>query len=315
MNPDGIVKKGKYVDQGDVIVGKITIKNKNDNSGTVDTSLTIKKGEEGFVDDVFVVTNSVGCKFIKIRIRKIKIPEPGDKFASREGQKGTIGLVLPQEDMPFTCDGVVPDLIINPHSQPSRMTVSQMLECLLGKSCVISGKYGDATPFTKFSKNPIPLMEQALVKYGYCRDGKESLTNGMTGELIKSRIFMGPTYYQRLKHIVSDKMHARSFGVLQKLVRQPVEGRSKAGGLKCGEMERDCMISQGISSFIKERMFDLSDKFKVVICKKCGTSMLTPDKCKLCDNTELVESNLPFACNLLFNELQAMGIKIRILTE
>ena len=231
----GIVDIGTHVKKGDVVVGKILTKiNKdNDEEEISDCSLVIKN-EEGVIDNVIITVSDEGFKLIKIKIRKVKIPEIGDKVASRAGQKGTIGMVYRQEDMPFTEQGIVPDIIINPHSQPSRMTINQLLESILGKNCVLEGRFGDCTPFTKENTDPVERFCDRLHKNGFERHGNEKLYCGFTGEPIDSDIFIGVVYYQRLKHMVSDKMHARAYGDVTMLSRQPLEGRSREGGLRCG---------------------------------------------------------------------------------
>jgi DNA-directed RNA polymerase beta subunit/intein/homing endonuclease len=246
-HPKWIDEKGKirggdalFVKKGDVIIGKISIQSdKSGNEIFSDCSVVIGKGEEGYIDRIFSTITPNGYKLVKIVIRSLRIPEVGDKFASRAAQKGTVGMVYKQEDMPFTREGIVPDIIINPHCIPSRMTINQLIESVMGKSCTINGKYGDATPFTKESKNIAEEACKTLGMLGYESTGKEMLMNGMTGENM-GMFFIGPVYYQRLKHLVSDKMHARATGPVTTLTRQPLEGRSRDGGQRFGEMERDC---------------------------------------------------------------------------
>ena len=246
----------------------------------------------------------------KMRTRSMRTPHIGDKFSSRHGQKGIIGLTLRHEDMPFTSDGVVPDLIINPHAIPSRMTIGHILECLLSKQCVLDGKIGNATAFNY--DVTVDTIGDALGKHGYSRTGEEVMYNGMTGEQFETKIFIGPTYYQRLKHMVDDKIHARSRGPVQILTRQPVEGRSRDGGLRFGEMERDVFIANGSSSFLKERLCDLSDKFKVFYCTNCGNTLETsPISCVHCKSSTFIKSKIiPYAYKLLTQELQSMNISL-----
>ena len=250
LDDRGVVKKGTNVKKGDPVIGKILTKtSKSGEEKKTDCSIIVKQGEEGIVDSIYISTTPNGYKLVKIVIRHERLPEIGDKVASRAAQKGTIGAIYRQEDMPFNADGISPDIIINPHCIPSRMTTNQLMECVLGKVCCINGEYGDATPWTSSSTgNATEKICEMLAaagmktKKGYNRYGWEILTNGFTGEQIKAKVFMGPTYYQRLKHMVADKMHARSQGHVTTLTRQPLEGRSRDGGLRFGEMERDCAL-------------------------------------------------------------------------
>ena len=324
LDKRGIVRKGITVKKGDIIIGKIN--SKTDKSTGVETktdcSICVKQGEEGIIDMVDVTTTPNGYIMVKVKVRQQRIPEIGDKFASRAAQKGTCGAVYRQEDMPFNQDGICPDIIINPHCIPSRMTTNQLMECVLGKACVIGGTYGDATPFTYSSTdNAAQRICEMLAKVGmkqgnaHERTGWENMYNGMTGEPVKAKVFMGPTYYQRLKHMVSDKIHARAHGHVTTLTRQPLEGRSRDGGLRFGEMERDCMIAHGTSRFLKERLFDCSDPYQIIVCNHCG--MMTPsiDECTACRKDNVTKVNLPYAAKLLNLELMAMGIKVAITPE
>jgi DNA-directed RNA polymerase II subunit RPB2 len=237
LDINGVIKKGSYVEKGDVLIGKtFTHSTKEGEEEVTDCSLVVKKGEEGQIDRIFESITPNGYRLVKIVIRTKKILEVGDKCASTIAQKGTIGMTYRQEDMPFTVDGIVPDLIINAHCIPSRMTISQLLECVLGKRCAIKGKYGDSSPFTSSSIDIADKLCEELGKTGFERHGTEILYSGFTGEPLESRIFIGPTYYQRLKHLVSEKMHARARGSVTTLLRQPVSGRAQDGGLRFGSL-------------------------------------------------------------------------------
>tara|TARA_B100001057_G_scaffold350426_1_gene351904 strand:+ start:26 stop:2791 length:2766 start_codon:yes stop_codon:yes gene_type:complete len=314
LNESGFINKDEYVTQNDIIIGKILpLKNKKENGHQIykDCSTGLKSNETGFVDKVFTDRNAEGLKFVKTRLRSDRKPIIGDKFSSRCGQKGTVGIVYPQEHMPFNEDGISPDIIMNPHAIPSRMTIGQMMECLLGKATSKLGGFGDCTPFCDVSESKIGeiLEENGL---DYC--GNETLYSGVTGQQMDVKIFMGPTYYQRLKHMVLDKIHSRASGPVVQLTRQPAEGRSRDGGLRMGEMERDCMIAHGALSFLKERLMDVSDLFRINVCNVCGLFAVVNKKEQLymCTNckhyTELKEIQIPYACKLLIQELQGMMI-------
>ena len=238
--------------------------------------------------------------------------------SSRHGQKGTIGNIIPEEDMPFNKDGVRPDIIINPHAIPSRMTIGQLKETVLGKTLISLGLFGDGTSFGNYDVKEIC---NELLNVGYEAHGNELLYNGLTGEQIECSIFMGPVFYQRLKHMVNDKTHSRSIGPMVNLTRQPAEGRSRDGGLRFGEMEKDCMVSHGASRFTKERMYDVSDKYNVYTCKKCGliasyNNELHIHHCRVCDNrADFAYVEIPYACKLLFQELTTMNVVPRLITE
>lgn len=239
---------------------------------------------------------------------------------SRHGQKGTVGMIYRQEDMPFTKDGIVPDIIMNPHAVPSRMTIGQLMECIMGKSCVMNGIRGDGTPFTNTS---IEQLTDALEKCGLEKYGNEILYNSRTGEMMETEIFIGPTYYQRLKHLVQDKIHSRNNnGPVVMLTRQPAEGRARDGGLRLGEMEVECKWAHGCMQFAKERFMECSDNYKLFICKECGmaATAANPEKniwlCKKCKNTtKFSEVRLPYACKLLFQEIQTMNVAAKFITE
>lgn len=251
LDSTGIIFEGKKVTAGDVIIGKVITKSmKTTGEQHVDNSIVIKPGEEGVIDKVFITYTPDGYRLVKIKIRNQRIPEIGDKFASRHAQKGTCGMILNTEDMPYTQDGTVPDIIINPHAFPSRMTINYFLEALGSKSAIHKGIERDCTAFSESSTNIINHLYQELGDMGYTSNGYETMSSGYTGEQLDAKIFVGPVYYQRLKHLVGDKIHARDYGNVQSLTRQPLEGRSRDGGLRFGEMERDCLfLSSPISLY------------------------------------------------------------------
>ena len=318
LDEDGFVPKNTYVNDGDIIIGKVIPIKGNNYYNYQDSSVNIRYSEEGYIDDKYLNTNSEGYKFCKVRIRSIRIPTIGDKLSSRHGQKGTIGMVYPQEDMPFSKDGITPDIIINPHAIPSRMTIAQLIECILGKAGTSLGCVGDATAFNRIDINNISSI---LESQGLEGKGNEVLYSGFNGEQLKTSIFMGPTYYQKLKHMSSDKIHSRSGGPVVSMTRQPSEGRSSHGGLRFGEMERDCMIAHGASAFLKERLMDVSDKYSIYVCTQCGLLASADTKknmysCKKCNNYgDFSKCYIPYSCKLLFQELQCMSIYPRILLK
>jgi DNA-directed RNA polymerase II subunit RPB2 len=312
IDENGIVKKGTKVVKGDVIIGKTTTHVvKKDNSrvfDTKDTSIVIKQDEEGIIDSILDTTTNEGVRIVRIRIKINRPVEIGDKFASCTAQKGTCGMIYSQEDMPFDSKtGMTPDLIMNPHAIPSRMTINMLMEiCFNLVGCQIGIQ--DATAFEHHD-----IEKDLAVKLKQI--GWDSYTttmcSGTTGMTFPSKIFMGPAFYQRLKHLVADKMHARMCGPLDTLTHQPLAGRAKDGGLRFGEMERDAILSQGSSRFLKECLFDKSDKYAVFVCPKCGKIPHLKNYCHACDEEEIEMKNMPYATKLLFQELMGMGIKLR----
>jgi DNA-directed RNA polymerase beta subunit len=323
VNSKGVIPENTLIENRDVIIAKVTpIKeNRNDHTKIIkyeDQSKIYKTVEETYVDKNYIDRNGEGYNFAKVRTRVVRKPVIGDKFSSRHGQKGTVGNIIPECDMPYTENGVRPDIIINPHAIPSRMTIGQLKETVLGKVLVELGLFGDGTAFGKFEVKDICDL---LIKAGYEAHGNELLYSGLTGEQVECSVFMGPVFYQRLKHMVNDKAHSRSIGPMVNLTRQPAEGRSRDGGLRFGEMERDCMVSHGASRFTRGRMYDASDKYSVHVCRKCGLIASYNDKmhihlCLTCGNrTDFAYVEIPYACKLLFQELNTMNIAPRLLTE
>ncbi|KAF2268347.1 DNA-dependent RNA polymeras-like protein II second largest subunit [Lojkania enalia] len=327
LDDDGVVAPGVRISGEDIIIGKTApipadakeLGQKTSLHTKRDVSTPLRSTENGIVDQVLFTTNTDGLRFVKVRTRTTKVPQIGDKFASRHGQKGTIGITYRQEDMPFTREGLTPDLIINPHAIPSRMTIAHLVECLLSKVGSLKGNEGDATPFTEVTVEEISKILRGM---GYQSRGFEVMYNGHTGKKLRAQIFLGPTYYQRLRHMVDDKIHARARGPLQILTRQPVEGRARDGGLRFGEMERDCMIAHGAAAFLKERLFEVSDAYRVHVCEICG--LMTPIaqikkgqyECRPCKNkTKIAQIQIPYAAKLLFQELLSMNIATRMFTN
>ncbi len=323
INKDGFMNVNTLVEDRDIILAKvISIKqNKNDNTKVIkyeDQSKIFRTHEKCYIDSNYMDRNGEGYKFCKVRVRNTRQPVIGDKFSSRHGQKGTIGNIIPEENMPFTKDGLVPDIIINPHAIPSRMTIAQLKETLLGKVLIQLGLFGDGTSFGDLSVNTIISK---LKEFNYESKGNELMYNGITGEQIETSIFIGPVFYQRLKHMVNDKQHSRDIGPMVNLTRQPPEGRSRDGGLRIGEMERDCIVAHGASRFVKDRLYDVSDKYSIHVCKKCGMFASYNEKenisyCNICENSShFAKVNIPYSCKLLFQELISMNVVPRIITE
>jgi len=334
LDSQGFIPENTRVDNRDVIIAKIIpIKeNRNDPTKTIkyeDQSKTFRTTEETYIDKNYTGRNGDGYNFAKVRVRTFRKPVLGDKFSSRHGQKGTCGNIIPECDMPFTKNGLRPDIIINPHAIPSRMTIAQLKETLLGKVLLELGLFGDGTSFGNMS---VHTIAQELQKLGYESYGNEVMYNGLTGEQLETSIFIGPVFYQRLKHMVNDKQHSRSIGPMVNLTRQPAEGRSRDGGFRIGEMERDVMLAHGMAKFCRERLYDVSDKYSVNVCKKCGmiaayndgtnrnrmyaNSDFTIHLCKTCNNTtDFAKVEIPYAYKLLSQELQTINVSMRLMTE
>lgn len=323
VNAKGLIPENNLVENRDIIISKVKVikENRNDHTKVTkfeDDSKIYRTTEEVYIDKNYIDRNGDGYTFAKVKLRATRRPVIGDKFSSRHGQKGTVGNIIPEEDMPFTKNGTRPDIIINPHAIPSRMTIGQLKETLLGKVLVELGLFGDGTSFGDLD---IKHISKKLLELGYEANGNEILYNGLTGEQLECSIFMGPVFYQRLKHMVNDKQHSRSIGPMVNLTRQPAEGRSRDGGLRFGEMERDGMIAHGAARFTKGRMYDVSDKYQVHVCKKCGliasyNDQLNIHHCRTCDNrVDFAYVEIPYACKLLFQELITMNVVPRMITD
>jgi len=339
LDDAGLIRENTPIDEKVILIGKM-IQNPERPDVFVDASTTTKKGQLGFVDKAFITDGEEGFNIAKVRIREERIPAIGDKMASRAGQKGTLGLIIPEENMPFTADGIRPDLIINPHAIPSRMTIGQLVESLFGKLCANYGGYGDATAFQS-SGVPHDIYGKMLVNAGFHATGNDLLCNGMTGEQIQADIFIGPTYYMRLKHMVKDKINYRARGPRNVLTKQTVQGRANDGGLRVGEMERDGILAHGASYFLNESFMVRGDEYYMAVCNKTGAISIynkpknlflspfvdgpikfhtQPDGgIQVMNVSKFGRSfsilRIPYALKLLIQELQVLNVQMRIVTD
>ena len=326
LEEDGIVATESNVLGGDILIGKTSPPRfmeeykEFESKGPYrrDTSVGVRPSETGTVDTIVMTQASDGGKLYKIRVRDMRIPEIGDKFASRHGQKGVLGILAKNEDLPYTEQGITPDVLINPHAFPSRMTVGMMMESITGKAAALRGEKFDGSAFVG---EKIDSVHEILEKSGFKYSGKEKMYDGRTGKSFEVDVFLGVVYYQKLHHMVADKIHARARGQVQMLTKQPTEGRARGGGLRFGEMERDCLIAYGASMILKDRLLDESDKSDMLVCERCGLVAYHDAKqrkfvCKICGEKAIIDSvSVAYAFKLLLQEMQSLNIAPRLLIK
>jgi DNA-directed RNA polymerase subunit B len=326
LEEDGVIATESMVQGGDILIGKTSPPRFMEEYREFevkgpyrrDTSIGVRPSENGVVDNVVMTQSHDGGKMYKIRVRDTRIPEIGDKFASRHGQKGVIGMLVHHEDLPYTANGVVPDVLINPHAFPSRMTVGMFLESVTGKAAALRGTKMDGSAFVGEKLEDVKgVLESAGFKYS----GKEMMYDGRTGKAFEVEVFMGVVYYQKLHHMVADKIHARARGQVQMLTKQPTEGRARGGGLRFGEMERDCLIAYGASMMLKDRLLDESDKADIYICERCGLVSYYDIKqrkfvCRVCgDKAKVTSISVAYAFKLLLQEMMSLDVAPRLLIK
>ncbi|MEO9307167.1 DNA-directed RNA polymerase subunit B [Nitrosotalea sinensis] len=326
LEEDGVIATEATAQGGDILIGKTSPPRFMEEYREFevkgpyrrDTSIGVRPSENGVVDTVVMTQSHDGGRMYKIRVRDLRIPEIGDKFASRHGQKGVVGLLVNQEDLPYTADGVVPDVMINPHAFPSRMTVGMFLESVTGKAAALRGSKMDGSAFVGEKLEDVKgVLEQNGFKYS----GKEVMYDGRTGKPFAVDVFIGVVYYQKLHHMVADKIHARARGQVQMLTKQPTEGRARGGGLRFGEMERDCLIAYGASMMLKDRLLDESDKADIYICERCGLVSYYDIKqrkfvCRVCgDKAKVTSISVAYAFKLLLQEMMSLDVAPRLLIK
>lgn len=317
LESDGLIANEAEVKGGDILIGKTSPPRFMEEYRGLevrgpqlrDTSVGVRPNEVGVVDSIFITKDIEGSQLVKIKVRSNRIPELGDKFVSRHGQKGVIGMLVPQEDMPFSTSGVTPDIIMNPHAYPSRMTVGQFIEAIGGKAAAIRGEIVDGTPFA--NEEP-KTLQQHIIDFGLQPGGREILYDGMSGKKFEAEIFLGVAFYQKLHHMVVDKIHARARGQVQMLTRQPTEGRARGGGLRFGEMERDCLVGHGAAMLLKDRLLEESDAYTIYVCERCGRQGYYDIRqrkytCPTCETKSDIEPvTVSYAFKLLLQEMQSL---------
>ena len=326
LEEDGVIATEATVQGGDILIGKTSPPRFMEEYREFevkgpyrrDTSVGVRPSESGVVDTVVMTQSHDGGRMYKIRVRDLRIPEIGDKFASRHGQKGVVGLLVNHEDLPYTEEGIVPDVLINPHAFPSRMTVGMFLESVTGKAAALRGSKMDGSAFVGEKLEDVKgVLEAAGFKYS----GKETMYDGRTGKAFPVEVFIGVVYYQKLHHMVADKIHARARGQVQMLTKQPTEGRARGGGLRFGEMERDCLIAYGASMMLKDRLLDESDKAEIYVCERCGLVSYYDIKqrrfvCRVCgDKAKVTSVSVAYAFKLLLQEMMSLDVAPRLLIK
>ncbi len=322
LDEEGIIDLESFVDEKSVIIGKTSpprfLEEINEfgvaEEKRTDSSTISRKGKVGYVDKILITEGPNATKLLKVKVRTRMVPEVGDKFSSKHGQKGIVGAIIPEEDMPFSESGLKPDLILDPHSLPSRMTIGHLLETLAGKAACIKGQAIDGTPFSGTKEDELAKI---LKSNGFRSDGKEMFYDGLSGERIKGEIFTGVVSYRRLYHLVAHKIQARSRGAVQILTRQPTEGKEKEGGLRFGEMEGETLVGHGAAMLLQEKLINESDKVIELVCEKCGTIAINDQirnkrYCQICKSTKVHPVEMAYSFKLLLDEMKALGLLVKM---